>query len=55
MGGYVGGAQDKARIARQEKEREESRKKFEEARQKSEQEAHGLRKFGAATSEVCQW
>lgn len=52
MGGYVGGAHDKARIARQEKEREASRKQYEEAKKKSEQEVHALRRFGGATSEV---
>jgi hypothetical protein len=54
MGGYVGSFEDKRRIARQQKEREEERKKLEDLRKKVEQGAAnaGLRKFGAGTSEV---
>ena len=53
MGGYVGSFEDKRRIARQTKEREEERKKLEELRKKAEQGANaGLRKFGTGTSEV---
>lgn len=51
MGGYVGNTHDKARITRQEKEREEAKQKFEEAKRKAEEGA-GLRKFGAGTTEV---
>ncbi len=54
MGGYVGSFQDKRRIERQQKEREEERKSLEEMRKKVEQGAQnaGLRKFGVGTSEV---
>lgn len=48
-GGYVGTAEDKRRIARQEKEREEAKKKFEDAKNVTTQ---GLREFGTGTSEV---
>lgn len=53
MGGYVGNAHDKIRIARQEKEREEARMKFEEAKRNAEGGA-ALRSFGAGTTEVSQ-
>lgn len=54
MGGYVGNTHDKARVTRQEKEREEAKQKFEEAKRKAEEGA-GLRKFGAGTTEVSSW
>ncbi|KAL6775844.1 XAP5 [Auxenochlorella protothecoides x Auxenochlorella symbiontica] len=53
MGGYVGNTHDKARITRQEKEREEAKQKFEEAKRKAEEGA-GLRKFGAGTTETLE-
>ena len=48
---YVGNSADKARILKQEKEREEQRRTYEDARNKT---AAGLRQFGAGTSEVCR-
>lgn len=48
-GGYVGTAEDKRRIVRQEKEREEAKKKFEDAKSVTTQ---GLREFGTGTSEL---
>jgi hypothetical protein len=46
---YVGNSADKARIVKQEKEREEQRRTYEDARNK---QNNGLRQFGAGTSEV---
>lgn len=52
--GYVGNSQDVTRIRRQQKQREEQRKKFEELKNQSKAkvEAAGLRRFGAGSSEV---
>ncbi len=52
--GYVGGAEDVARIRRQEKQREEERKKFDLAKQRSDAnvDAAGLKTFGAGKLEV---
>jgi hypothetical protein len=49
MSGYVGTNEDKMRIVRQEKERENQRKTYEDARKPA---AAGLRTFGTGTSEV---
>ena len=52
--GFVGSAQDAARIQRQQKQREEQRKKFEE-QQKAHQDklnAAGLKQFGSSKSEA---
>ncbi|GMH33809.1 hypothetical protein BSKO_01643 [Bryopsis sp. KO-2023] len=51
--GYVGNSQDVTRIRRQQKQREEQRKKFEELKNQSKAkvEAAGLRRFGAGSSE----
>lgn len=55
MGGYVGSAEDQRRIARQEKERSEQRKHFEETKRKMESGAGaGLRQFGTGTSELLE-
>jgi protein FAM50 len=52
--GYVGSAQDAARIRRQEKEREEQRKKFEEQqKQQRDKVANaGLKQFGSSKAEA---
>ncbi|CAD7698806.1 unnamed protein product, partial [Ostreobium quekettii] len=52
--GYVGNSQDVTRIRRQQKQREEQKKKFEELRNQSKAklENAGLRRFGAGSSEV---
>ncbi len=52
--GYVGTAEDSARIRRMGKKREEERKKFEEERRMRQEriDGAGLRKFGAASTEV---
>jgi protein FAM50 len=52
--GYVGTAEDSARIRRQQKEREQERKKFEDpAKAKHDEAAQaGLKQFAATTSEV---
>ena len=52
--GYVGTAEDAARIRRQEKQREEQRKKFEALAKESKDRADGagLRQFGTSTEEV---
>lgn len=52
MGGYVGSSEDQRRILRQQKEREEQRRQFEEAINKN--DARSLRQFGAGTSEVLE-
>jgi len=54
MGGYVGSAEDQRRIIRQQKERDEQRRQFEEAKQKLEAGGPGLRTFGTGTSEVLE-
>jgi protein FAM50 len=54
MGGYVGTAEDQRRIIRQQKERDEQRRQFEEAKQKLEAGGPGLREFGTGTSEVLE-
>eukprot|EP00887_Chlorella_sp_A99_P001552 scaffold8.g1552.t1 len=53
MGGYVGTVQDEKRIRRQEAEREEQRRQYEEAKRKAAVGA-GLREFGAGTSEAVE-
>lgn len=52
--GYVGNAHDVARIRKQEKQREEERKRFEELKKQSDANVDkaGLRQFGTAQSEV---
>jgi hypothetical protein len=50
--GYVGTAQDAARIRRLEKQREAERKKIEELKNKSSGGQTGLLQFGSSTSEV---
>jgi hypothetical protein len=52
--GYVGTAQDAARIRRQEKQREEQRKKFEEQQQQQRDKVlnAGLKQFGSSKSEA---
>ena len=50
--GYVGTAQDAARIRRLEKQREVDRKKIEELKNKSSGGQTGLLQFGSGTSEV---
>lgn len=50
MGGYVGSSADHHRISKQQKEREQQRKQFEDAKKKAEA-AGGLRQFGTGTSE----
>lgn len=54
--GYVGSAEDQRRIRRQEKEREDRKKQFEDKKKRSDAnvDAAGLRQFGAGTSEVLQ-
>jgi hypothetical protein len=46
-----GTTEDKRRIERQLKERDEQHKQYEEAKKKA-QQGHGLRQFGTASSEV---
>ena len=52
--GYVGSAADSTRIRRQEKEREEQRRQFEEGKNKVEAKvaAAGLKQFGASRAEA---
>ena len=52
--GYVGNAEDSARIARMGKKREKERKEFEEQQKQRQQriDTAGVRKFASATSEV---
>ncbi|KAK9807062.1 hypothetical protein WJX72_012353 [[Myrmecia] bisecta] len=54
--GYVGSSEDARRIRRQEKEREEQKKKFNERIKASDAnvDAAGLRQFGAGVSEVLE-
>ncbi|EFN54296.1 hypothetical protein CHLNCDRAFT_58339 [Chlorella variabilis] len=52
-GGYVGTTEDKRRIERQLKERDEQHKQYEEAKKKA-QQGHGLRQFGTASSEAIE-
>ena len=56
--GYVGSGADVQRIRRQEKEREESRQKYEEAKKRREAEdgtaANAFKQFGAGTSETLE-
>lgn len=54
MGGYVGNARDKQRLALLEKDREEKKRKFEDARLASQSGGAALRQFGAATSEAVE-
>jgi len=50
--GYVGTAQDAARIRRLEKQREAERKRIQELKKKSAEGPGGLLQFGSGTSEV---
>ncbi|CAL5228756.1 g11943 [Coccomyxa viridis] len=52
--GYVGSAEDQRRIRRQEKEREERKRQFEDKKKQSDAnvDAAGLRQFGTGTSEL---
>jgi transposase len=52
--GYVGTAEDSARIRRMDKKRQEQKRKFEEAQKQRQErlEGAGLRKFDTATTEV---
>lgn len=50
--GYVGTAQDAARIRRLEKQREAERKRIEDLKKKSAEGQGGLLQFGSGTSEV---
>jgi hypothetical protein len=54
LDGYVGSAEDTRRIRRQEKQREEQKKKFEDLKKQSDAnvDAAGLRQFGTAKTEV---
>lgn len=50
--GYVGTAQDAARIRRLEKQREAERKRIQDLKKKSAEGQGGLLQFGSGTSEV---
>ena len=52
--GYVGSAEDQRRIRRQEKDREERKKQFEDKKKQSDAnvDGAGLRQFGTGTAEV---
>jgi protein FAM50 len=50
--GYVGTAQDAARIRRLEKQRELERKRIQDLKKKSAEGQSGLLQFGSGTSEV---
>mmetsp|Transcript_32292 Transcript_32292/g.58685 ORF Transcript_32292/g.58685 Transcript_32292/m.58685 type:complete len:335 (-) Transcript_32292:371-1375(-) len=54
--GYVGTNEDVQRIRKQEKQREEQRKKFEESKKQSNDrvETSGLRKFAASSNEIVE-
>jgi protein FAM50 len=54
MGGYVGTSEDQRRILRQQKEREEQRQQFAEARRKLEAGAPALRRFDAGSTEAVE-
>jgi protein FAM50 len=54
MGGYAGTAEDQRRVIRQQKERDEQRRQFEEAKAKLEAGGPGLRQFKSDTSEVLE-
>lgn len=53
--GYVGTAQDAARIRRLEKQREAERKRIQDLKKKSAEGQGGLLQFGSGTSEVCAY